>query len=191
MNKGPEILGDSLLSRGVKCAKCCRRGSPGGVRKSRRFVPRPWDLRKHELAVPAALGAGRWQLVRQSLTESTLVAVIGGGLGVAIAVWGMNVFSRLLSGSPEGLHYNVQLDLKVLGFALAVSLITALLSGILPAMRAAAVDPRDGLNARATVGIERHRSGRFLVAAQIALSLLLLAGAGLYVRTLVNLTENP
>jgi predicted permease len=148
--------------------------------------------RKHEFAVRAALGAGRWQLVRQSLTESTLVAVIGGGLGVAIAVWGKNVFSRLLSGSPEGLHYNVQLDLKVLGFALAVSLITALLSGILPAMRAAAVDPRDGLNARATVGIERHRSGRFLVAAQIALSLLLLAGAGLYVRTLVNLTEiNP
>lgn len=150
------------------------------------------NARKHEFAVRAALGAGRWQLVRQSLTESTLIAVIGGGLGVAIAVWGKNVFARLLSGSPEGLHYDVQLDLKVLVFALAVSLTTALLSGLLPAMRAAAVDPRDGLKARATVGTDRHHSGRFLVAAQIALSLLLLAGAGLYVRTLVNLTEiNP
>src|SRR5437773_1687117 len=148
--------------------------------------------RHHEFAVRAALGSGRWRLMRQSLTESLLLALLGGGLGVAVAVWGKTAFSRLLSGSPEGLHYDIHLDLKVLTFALATTLVTALLSGLLPALRAASVDPRAGLKDRTTFGARRLRAGRVLVAAQIALSLMLLVGAGLYVRTLINLAQiNP
>ncbi|RPJ82540.1 MAG: FtsX-like permease family protein, partial [Acidobacteria bacterium] len=97
-----------------------------------------------------------------------------------------------IAGSAEGLHYDTTLDLKVLGFLLAVTLAAALLSGLLPALRAAGVDPLAGLKDRAALGAARLRAGRVLVAAQIALSLLLLAGAGLYVRTLVNLVRiNP
>ncbi len=144
------------------------------------------------LPVRAALGSGRWRLVRQSLAESVLVALLGGGLGVVIALWGKAALSRLLAGSPEGPHYDTALDLSVLGFTLAVSLATALLSGLLPALRAGSVDPRAGLKDRGTLGAPRLRAGRALVAAQIAFSLLLLAGAGLYTRTLVNLTHiNP
>ena len=148
--------------------------------------------RHHEFAVRAALGSGRWRLMRQSLTESLLLALLGGGLGAVVAVWGKTAFSRLLSGSPEGLHYDIHLDLKVLTFALATTLVTALVSGLLPALRAASVDPRAGLKDRTTLGAHRLRPGRVLVAAQIALSLMLLVGAGLYVRTLINLAQiNP
>jgi predicted permease len=143
--------------------------------------------RQHEFAVRAAIGAGRWRLVQQSLTESLLLAFIGGGLGILIALWGKAAISRLLSGSSEGLHYDTSLDLTVLGFALAVTLVTALLAGLLPALRAAHVDPLAGLKDRAAHGKYRLRSGKVLVAAQIGLSVLLLTGAGLYVRTLVNL----
>jgi predicted permease len=126
------------------------------------------------------------------LTESLLLALIGGGLGSLVALWGKAVISRLLSGSPEGLHYDLSLDLTVLGFALAVTLVTALLAGLLPALRAARVGPLAGLKDRASLGKTRLRSGKLLVAAQIGLSVLLLTGAGLYMRTLVNLLRiNP
>jgi predicted permease len=145
--------------------------------------------RQHELAVRAALGAGRCRLIRQSLTESLVLTLLSGGLGILLAVWGRTAISRLLlAGSTRGLHYDFSLDLAVLGFSLAVALVTALLSGLLPALRAGRVDPIGGLKSRGALGAPRLRTGRVLVAAQICLSLLLLTGAGLYVRTLVNLT---
>ncbi|MDB6041347.1 MAG: efflux pump, inner rane subunit [Verrucomicrobiales bacterium] len=145
--------------------------------------------RQHEFAVRAALGAGKGRLVRQSLTESVVIALLGGGLGVVIAIWGKTAIGRLLAGSPDGLHYDTSLDLKVLAFTLGASLVTALLSGLLPALRAASVDPLAGLKDRATPGAPRVRAGRFLVAAQITLALLLVGVAGLFVRTLFNLTH--
>lgn len=145
--------------------------------------------RQHEFALRAALGAAKGRLIRQSLTESVLLALLGGVIGTAIALWGKTAVSRLLAGSPDGLHYDTSLDLKVLGFTLATALLTALISGLLPALRAAGADPRSGLKDRGTLGAPRLRTGRILVAAQIALALLLVSGAGLYVRTLVNLVQ--
>ena len=148
--------------------------------------------RQHEFAVRAAIGAGRWRLMRQSLTEGLLIALLGGGLGILVALWGRTVVSRLLAGNVDGLHYDTSLDLRVLGFTLAVALGAGLFSGLLPALRAGSVDPQTGIRERAALGAPRLRAGKVLVAAQIALSVLLLVGAGLYVRTLVNLVSiNP
>jgi predicted permease len=148
--------------------------------------------RQHEFAVRAALGSGRWRLIRQSLTESALLAGSGGGLGLLFAFWGRTIIGRLLSGSPEGLRCDTSLDWRVLGFTLAVSLVTALLAGVVPAFRAARVDPLAGLKSRAALAAPRMQAGKALVATQVALSVILLAGAGLYVHTLVNLVRiNP
>jgi len=143
--------------------------------------------RQREFAVRAAIGAGRWRLIRQSLTESMVVALLGGALGILLASWGKAAILHLLTGSSEGLRYDTSLDLAVLGFALATVLITALLSGLLPALRVSCVDSFEALKERAALGSPRLRLGRLLVSAQIALSMLLVAGAGLYARTLVNL----
>lgn len=143
--------------------------------------------RQREFAVRAAIGATRWRLIRQSLTENLLVALLGGGLGILLAFWSKTTISRLIAGSPDGLNYHTPLDLTVLGFTLTIVLVTALLSGLLPALRVSCVDSFVTLKERVTLGSPRLRMGRVLVSVQIALSMLLLAGAGLYARTLVNL----
>lgn len=145
--------------------------------------------RQHEFAVCAALGAGRGRLIRQSLTESVLVALLGGALGLVIAIWGKTAIGRLLTASADGLHYDTSLDFRVLSVTLVTSLACALLSGLWPALRAASVNPLAGLKDCGTFKTSRLGAGRFLVAAQISLSLLLLGSAGLFVRTLVNLTR--
>lgn len=142
--------------------------------------------RQHELAVRAALGAGRGRLLRQSLVESLVLSLLGGVLGVGIAVWSKAAIGRLLLESARGLHYAIPLDWRLLGFALLAALATALLAGLLPALSASRVDPLDGLKARGALGAPRLRMGKILVAAQVGLSVLLLAGAGVFVRTLVN-----
>ena len=148
--------------------------------------------RYHEFAIRAAVGAGRSRLIRQTLSESLLLSLMGGGLGIVLALWGKDVISRLLAGTAEGLSYDISLDIKVMGFALAVSITTAVLSGLIPALRAAYANPLDGLKARSNVASARLHSGRILAGAQLALSLLLLSGAGLYIRTLINIVQiNP
>jgi predicted permease len=143
--------------------------------------------RQREMLVRKALGAGRWRLFRQLLTESALISLLGGGLGILFALWGRLAVSRFLNGTPEGVQFGTPLDLKVLGFALAITLLTMLLSGIFPALMATRIDPKYGLRNRSAAGAPRLRAGKILVAAQIALSLLLVTGAGLYTRTLINL----
>lgn len=145
--------------------------------------------RQHEFAVRAALGAPRRQLIRQSLTESALLTLFGSGLGLVIAIWGKAVLGHLLAASPEGLHYNTSLDPRVLSFTVGISLVTVLLSGLWPALCAARVDPLAGLKDRGTLGAPRLRASRCLVAAQIGISVLLVAGAGLFVQALINLAD--
>jgi predicted permease len=148
--------------------------------------------REHEFAVRAALGSGRWRLVRQSLAESAVLAVAGAGLGLLVALWTKSVLGQLLAGTTDGLRYDTSLDPRVLGFTLVVAVVTAVLSGLLPAWSAGRVDPLAGLKSAAAVKSPRLRAGRMLVAAQIALAVVLFAGGGLYVRTIVNLVRiNP
>ena len=142
--------------------------------------------REHELAIRAALGAGRFRLIRLALIESIVLAACGGALGMLVAVWGRDALSRLLAGSADGLHYDLSLNVSVLGFSLAAALVTSVLTGLPSALRAGRIDPLDGLKSRGTAA-PRLRFSRFLVAAQVCISLSVLAGAGLGLRSLANL----
>jgi len=141
--------------------------------------------RQHELAVRAALGAGRWLLIRQLLTESLLIALVGAGLGLILASWGKIALFHLLL--PPGASLDLYSDSRVLVFTLLVSLATALLAGLLPAFRSTSNSSVAVLKDRSSLGVPRLKLGRALVSVQIGLSLLLLMGGGLFARTLVNL----
>ncbi|MBL9135472.1 MAG: ABC transporter permease [Verrucomicrobiales bacterium] len=143
--------------------------------------------RRHELSVSAALGAGRWRLIRQSFTENLLLVAFGTALGVVLAHWGHQGILRLLANTAQEMPMESPLDLRVLTFTVLTALFTGLLSGLLPALRAGSVDPLGGLKARGTVGGPSLRTGRILVVIQVGLSLLLLAGAGLFLRSLASL----
>jgi predicted permease len=147
--------------------------------------------RGREIAVRLALGASRARLVRQLLTESLMLAVAGGLCGTAIAGWGARVLLLLMSGGAL-LPVEVRINLTVVGFAAAVSLLTGILFGLAPALgstRWSLIPALKESPASASRGSRgpRWRLGKSLVVAQVALSLLLLAGAGLFVRTLMNL----
>jgi putative ABC transport system permease protein len=144
--------------------------------------------RRRELSIRTALGAGRWQILRQLLTESVLLALGGGVLGVLLAAWGVDA---LLALGPDRLPGGdgVVLDRVVLGFAFAASLGTILVFGLIPAAQAARWEPEASLrdSGRGSSGIERQRTRRLLVISQIALALLLLIGTGLMVRSFRHL----
>ena len=141
--------------------------------------------RNHELAVRAALGAGRLALIRQLLIESLLIALAGAGLGLILALWGRTVLIRLLW--PGDVTLNVQSDMRIFWFAVAVSAAIALLAGLIPALRSTRGGAASVLRERSASGLSALRWGRLLVSVQMGLSLLLLMGAGLFARTLINL----
>ncbi len=152
--------------------------------------------RKKEIGVRLALGAGRSRLVRQLLTESLVLATLGGAIGLAIAFWADTALVRLVAGSgPPGASAGSSLDLhpdlSVLAFTVFVSLLTAIAFGLAPALTATRVELAPTLkeSSRNLAGASGNRwpLGKLLVVAQFALSLLLLVGAGLFVRTLQNL----
>jgi predicted permease len=146
--------------------------------------------RQKEIAVRLALGASRWRLVRQLLTESVLLATVGGALGVLLAFWIKDGLLAVSDWGGRGMSaLEPQLDLRVLGFTLGLSLLTGLLFGIAPAWRATRVELTPALkdSARSSTTTARSWLTKSLVVAQVALSLLLLIGAGLMLRTLVNL----
>ena len=146
-------------------------------------------LRGPEISVRLAVGAGRWRLVRQLLTESIMLATLGGAAGVILAFAGKSVLRALADKSAGFLPSGVDLSLnwRVLAFTLAVSILTGVLFGLAPAWRATRVDLAASLKqSRRTTGAV-SRVSKALVVMQVALSLVLLVGAGLFLRTLYNL----
>ncbi|PYV18152.1 MAG: permease [Acidobacteria bacterium] len=145
--------------------------------------------RERELAIRAALGAGRGRLVSQFLVESSLLSLLGGGMGALLAVWGVDGLLRLAPTNLPRIE-NVSVNLPVLAFALAVSVLVAVGLGVLTALRATAVDPQAALaeGGRGVGGsVASSRLGASLVAGQMAVTLALLAGAGLLGRSLFRL----
>jgi predicted permease len=147
-------------------------------------------LRAPEINVRLAVGAGRFRLVRQLLTESVLLAALGGGVGILFALWGKNMLVALADRDTAFLPPGIEpsLNWRVLLFTLAVSLATGVLFGLAPAWRATRHDITTGLKGRRTTGAV-SRLSKGLVIAQVAMSLLLLIGAGLFIRTLHNLQQ--
>ena len=146
--------------------------------------------RTKENAIRLAVGAGRWRLIRQLLTESALLALLGGAAGLILALWGMDFLSGIRPPSTLPVELAVQLDWRVLAACAVTSLLSALLFGLAPALQASGVDVNRALTSDAVGGIVRGGRARLrtsLVVGQIALALVLLAGAGLFLRSLRNL----
>lgn len=149
--------------------------------------------RKKEIALRLSVGAGRFRVVRQLLTESVLLASIGGGLGILFAIWGMRFLAALMSPGYQGWAPGAELNWHVLAVAVALSLATGVLFGLAPALQSTRVDVISAIT-ETRVGESRSRGifgrislGHVLVTAQIGFSLLMLVAAGLFVRTLRNL----
>ena len=144
------------------------------------------SARRREMAVRVALGATRAQLLRQVLTESTLLALLGGLLGIVISVWATGGLSAFRFPAPVSLDLNVGIDSKVVVFTFLLSLATGLVFGLLPAWTSSWLRPSAALKGEDLLG----RPGRFftlrnlLVVAQISLSLILLCATGLFLRSL-------
>ncbi|MBC7895729.1 MAG: ABC transporter permease [Cytophagaceae bacterium] len=145
--------------------------------------------RAREVALRTAIGAGRARIVRQLLTESAVVGVLGGAVGLLLAVWGIRVIKAV---SPEGVPRldEAGLDWQTVAFALLLSLVSAALFGLVPALRLARADLHSALKEGGRgVGMasSRDRVRRALVVAEVALSLVLLTGAGLLIRSGIRL----
>jgi len=145
--------------------------------------------RQKEIAIRAALGASAWRVLRQILTESVMLAVIGGVLGLILAPFGQKLILSFLGNQTPG-AITVHLDLRVLAFTVCISVITGICAGVLPAMRLAKSDVSQALKqglGRTDMSSGRHSTRRILVVAEVALSLVLLVGAGLMIRSFEQL----
>ncbi len=144
--------------------------------------------RQREIAVRLALGASRTRLLRQLLTESVLLGLIGGAAGVALAWWGRGVLLALQPLGTSKLTLDLALDWRVLGLTTVVAVLTGIVFGVAPAWRATRLNINAEFSGGArTLGGARSRTARALMIAQVALSLVLLVGAGLFTQTLRNL----
>ena len=148
------------------------------------------SVRQKEIGIRLALGASRWRLIRQLLTESVLMSLLGGVLGIVFALWIKNGLLAVDDWGGRGMRaLEPALDLRVLGFTMVLSLLTGIVFGLAPAFRSTKVDLTPVLkdSARSSSAASRSLLSRGLVVLQVALSLLLLVGAGLFLRTLINL----
>ncbi|MBZ5583192.1 MAG: ABC transporter permease, partial [Acidobacteriia bacterium] len=143
--------------------------------------------RSREIGIRIAIGAGRGRVVRQLLTENVLLSLAGGALGVLIAAWGHRLLLGFLVRDPQTVALDFRLDYRVLGFGLALSLATALLFGLAPAIRVTRADPAAAIHGGGRSGLNKVPLARTLLAAQVSFSMVLLVGAGLFARSLGNL----
>jgi predicted permease len=148
--------------------------------------------RGREMAVRLSMGAGRWRLVRQLLTESLLLASLGGAAGILFAVWGIRFLTLFMAAGSDNFTLRPELNPHVLAAAWLLTMLTGLLFGLAPALQATRVDPMPVLKESRTASPRSRRRfrfglGRMLVVSQMAISLLLMVGAGLFVRTLSHL----
>ncbi len=156
--------------------------------------------RTQEIAVRRALGAGRGRILRQMLTESIVLGLFGGGLGLVLAFWGLHGLNSIApkmaetGGSLPGFD-EIRLDPTVLGFTVAVSVLSAVVFGLMPAWRTLSCrfsETLGGCRCRASAGVSRQRTLGALVISQIALALVLLTGSGLLIRSFIRLQSvNP
>ncbi|MBY0503432.1 MAG: ABC transporter permease [Bryobacteraceae bacterium] len=141
--------------------------------------------RRREMAVRLALGAGRWQLVRQMLVEGVTLALVGGAAGLLIAAWATPGLLTLVELGPNPIALDATVNARVLGFTFLVSLLTAILFSMVPAWAATRVDAGPALKeGKGTAGRRSGGLAPLLVAGQVCLALLLVTGAGLFLRTL-------
>ncbi|HEX8710546.1 MAG TPA: ABC transporter permease [Terracidiphilus sp.] len=177
----PKALGLMLAAGFILLIACANLAGLTLIRMSRRTP---------EIATRLALGASHWQIQKQLWIENLLLAFFGGAAGIAV---GFLALRGLLSLLPK--NYlpvsSVPLDARVLAFTLVVSLLTSILVGMLPALTSRRVDLRSSIASRSVVGGERLRLRQALIAAEISLTVLLLAGSGLLIRTLVHLETLP
>jgi macrolide transport system ATP-binding/permease protein len=145
--------------------------------------------RRNEISIRLAVGAGRFRLVRQLVTESLLLASMGGALGLMFASWGSRALLNLLPHGPVPMSLDLHPDVRILGFTTALSLLTGMLFGLAPAVRGTRVDLKAGLGKAASGTRPGLGLGKLLVISQVALSLLLLVSAGLFVRSLQKLKK--
>ena len=146
------------------------------------------STRRREIAVRLSVGANRSRLIRQLLTESVLIAMIGGALGLIVAAWGDSVLLSLLSSGRSPLSVEFSVNIPVLLFTITISIISGILFGLAPAVRATRFEPLAGLKQSAGgSGKATFTSGKILVTAQIALCVMLVTGSGLFLRTLQKL----
>ncbi len=145
--------------------------------------------RQREMAIRMALGSGRGRLMRQLLTESLVLSLTGAALGVLFAQWGTRLLVGLLSSGWNKVYLDLSIDFRVLAFTAGVAILTGLLFGLAPAWRGTRVDPQSAMRANARGMIEgaKFGLGKALVVMQVALSLILVVGAGLMLATFFRL----
>ena len=148
--------------------------------------------RRHELAVRTTLGASDWRLARQLLTESVMLSLTGAALGFVVAIWTSRILLTTMWTAPVPLALDAAPDLRVLAFTAAISVITAVLFGLMPVWRALHTDPADALRQNTRQVRGAGRIGRVLVSGQVALSMVIVLVGGLFIHSLRNMqSANP
>ncbi|HET6216517.1 MAG TPA: ABC transporter permease [Acidobacteriaceae bacterium] len=147
------------------------------------------SARRREMSVRLALGAGRWRILRQMMTESLLLSLLGGIAGLMLAYAVRNAIPRMMSDSWAPPAFSARFDWRIFGFAAGVSIVTGLIFGLAPAWEATRVQVSSGLKDSAQTASHRRRglAGKTIVVIEVALSMLLVVGAGLFVQTLIQL----